>query len=124
MSASTGSRIQSDASSISSNNELSNNNSVIHIGVPDATSISRTTTNQVLQKSDESHLVEDRALERLGRLLSASSSIFPQREHPNITNIGNNFGEEDTACNYNNDDVMSNSDSSSHLWQGISGNGH
>ena len=124
MSANVNYGIQSVDSSILSNNEISNNASLTHIGVPDDTSISQSATNQVLQESDESHLVEDRALERLGRLLNAPSSAFAQREDPNITQVENNFTNQDITSTYNNDDVMSTSDSSSHLWQGISGNGN
>ena len=46
---------------------------------PNTTSKKEDATNQVLRDSNVSHLVEDRALERLGRLLSASASIFSSK---------------------------------------------
>ena len=93
-----------------------------HNRSPDTTSVSENTTNQVLKNSDESHLVEDRALERLGRLLSASASIFSPRENQNLTQVENNLEENDLTIQSNNEDLISTSDTSSHLWQGISGN--
>ena len=87
--------------------------------LPNTTSKKVEPTNRVLRDSNASHLVEDRALERLGRLLSASASIFSSKADEDFkikdapeTMIQNNNGE----------DLMSTSDTSSHLWQGISGN--
>ena len=76
----------------------------------------------MLRNSDESHLVEDRALERLGKLLSASASIFSSRDHQNIAQGDNTVDEKEASFHNHNDDLMSTSDTSSHLWQGISGN--
>ena len=90
------------------------------------TKIETNKTNHVLEKSDESHIVEDRALERLGRLLSASTSIFSNFRLDRDTTekevkVVNH--EVDGNAN-NNDDVISTSDTSSHLWQGIAGQGN
>ena len=74
---------------------------------------------RVLQNSEESHAVEDRALERLGRLLSASASIFSHRESPKF---GETERKHDEANNRSQDTNEDGSDTSSHLWQGISGN--
>ena len=68
----------------------------------------------MLRNSDESHLVEDRALERLGKLLSASASIFSA---PDVHTTSQTSGKLDEK-----EDLMSTSDTSSHVWQGISGN--
>ena len=75
--------------------------------------------NRVLQNSEESHAVEDRALERLGRLLSASASIFSHREAPNLKETER---KHDEAINGSQNINEEGSDTSSHLWQGISGN--
>ena len=80
-------------------------------------------TDKILEKSGESHRVEDRALERLGRLLSASSNLF-NRSQPNEGNIGKNVdghANNDRNNGNNSDDVISTSDTSSHLWQGVGG---
>ena len=95
--------------------------------IKETTSPSTATTNQVLKDSNESHLVEDRALERLGRLLSASASIFSSRvdvddETKEASKELHEKLNDTMVQNNNNEDVMSTSDTSSHLWQGISGN--
>ena len=95
--------------------------------IKETTSPSTATTNQVLKDSNESHLVEDRALERLGRLLSASASIFSSRvdvddETKEASKELHEKSNDMMVHNNNNEDVMSTSDTSSHLWQGISGN--
>ena len=100
-----------------------------HADVSDGTTTnSGSKTNHVLKKSDESHLVEDRALERLGRLLSASTSIFSNFRLDRNTNETEkevvNQEVDGTSANNNNDDVISTSDTSSHLWQGIAGQGN
>ena len=83
-------------------------------------------TNHVLEKSDESHLVEDRALERLGRLLSASTSLFSNFKLDLNTNEKETkvVSQEIDGSANSNDDVISTSDTSSHLWQGIAGQGN
>ena len=108
---------------MASNNETSVNGLHNQKWLPDITSASTNTTRKVLAKSDESHIVEDRALERLGRLLSASASIFTSREDPSASTQAetNKDVEQDSTFSNNNDDLMSTSDTSSHLWQEISG---
>ena len=94
--------------------------------LPNTTSLNTAATNQVLRDSNESHLVEDRALERLGRLLSASASIFSSKADEDIVVKDNSETisgklDETMIQNNNGEDLMSTSDTSSHLWQGISG---
>ena len=94
--------------------------------LPNTTSSNTVVTNQVLRDSNESHLVEDRALERLGRLLSASASIFSSKADEDIVVKDNSETisgklDETMIQNNNGEDLMSTSDTSSHLWQGISG---
>ena len=86
---------------------------------PKTTSEKVKATNQVLRDSNVSHLVEDRALERLGRLLSASASIFSSKADDDFETKD---ASETMIQNSNGEDLMSTSDTSSHLWQGISGN--
>ena len=83
------------------------------------TSAIQNSHNRVLQNSEESHAVEDRALERLGRLLSASASIFSHREAPNLKETERKNDEANNSSQNTNEEG---SDTSSHLWQGISGN--
>ena len=66
-------------------------------------------------------------MERLGRLLSASASIFsskvdqdPDRKDTSDTLQGNMV--DANVPSSTSEDMMSTSDTSSHLWQGISGN--
>ena len=87
--------------------------------LPNTTSKKVEATNQVLRDSNVSHLVEDRALERLGRLLSASASIFSSKADDEFETKD---ASETMIQNNNGEDLMSTSDTSSHLWQGISGN--
>ena len=87
--------------------------------LPNTTSKKVEATNQVLRDSNVSHLVEDRALERLGRLLSASASIFSSKADDDFETKD---APETMIQNNNGEDLMSTSDTSSHLWQGISGN--
>ena len=61
-------------------------------------------------------------MERLGRLLSASASIFSNRDHQKNPQGENTEEEKEESFQNQNDDLMSTSDTSSHLWQGISGN--
>ena len=86
---------------------------------PNTTSKKVEATNQVLRDSNMSHLDEDRALERLGRLLSASASIFSSKADDEFETKD---ASETMIQNNNGEDLMSTSDTSSHLWQGISGN--
>ena len=75
----------------------------------------------MLRNSDESHLVEDRALERLGKLLSASASIFSAPDVHATSQTSGKQDEKEASFHSQSEDLMSTSDTSSHLWQGISG---
>ena len=75
----------------------------------------------MLRNSDESHLVEDRALERLGKLLSASASIFSAPDAHSTSQTNGKLDDKDASFHSQSEDLMSNSDTSSHLWQGIGG---
>lgn len=65
-------------------------------------------------------------MERLGRLLSASASIFSSKVDEDIaTNDSSEMikanMDETMIQNNSGEDLMSTSDTSSHMWQGISG---
>ena len=66
-------------------------------------------------------------MERLGRLLSASASIFSSKvdedpETKETSEISQSKFIDTNIPSNTSEDMMSTSDTSSHLWQGISGN--
>ena len=67
-------------------------------------------------------------MERLGRLLSASASIFSSKvdEDPETKDssdiLQGKIIDTTSVPSNTSEDMMSTSDTSSHLWQGISGN--